>query len=87
MITLDTSGGAGLYSLPRTEDGVVKVAYRETKYTNYATVHGRRISVPKTANVTDQKETNIPLQALGAIKCKLAQQKLLSEFGRARNTS
>ena len=31
VITLDTSGGAGVYSLPRTEDGVVKVAYRGTK--------------------------------------------------------
>jgi hypothetical protein len=26
------------------------------------------VSVPKTANVTEQKETNIPLQALDAIK-------------------
>jgi sarcosine oxidase/L-pipecolate oxidase len=32
VITLDMSGGAGVYSLPRTEDGVVKVAYRGTKY-------------------------------------------------------
>jgi len=71
-MTLDMTGGAGLYSLPRTEDGVVKVAYRGTKYTNYATTaEGKRISVPKTANVTEEKETNIPLQALDAIKCNL----------------
>jgi sarcosine oxidase/L-pipecolate oxidase len=68
-MTLDKAGGAGVYSLPRTEDGVVKVAYRGTKYTNYATVRGKRISVPKTANVTEERETNIPLQALEAIKC------------------
>jgi hypothetical protein len=42
------------------------------RYTNYATVNGNRISVPKTANVTEEKETNIPLQALGAIKCELS---------------
>jgi sarcosine oxidase/L-pipecolate oxidase len=32
VITLDMSDGAGVYSLPRTEDGIVKVAYRGTKY-------------------------------------------------------
>ncbi|KAH8905810.1 FAD dependent oxidoreductase [Coniochaeta sp. PMI_546] len=82
VITLDMTGGAGLYSLPRTEDGVVKVAYRGTKYTNYATVNGSRISVPKTANVTEEKETNIPLQALDAIKSFIADNlPELTEFG------
>jgi sarcosine oxidase/L-pipecolate oxidase len=94
VITLDRTGGAALYSLPRTGEGVVKVAYRGTKYvlltgsscvwirwnprpdkrparyTNYADVKGNRISVPKTANVTEEKETNIPIQALNAIKCE-----------------
>ncbi len=35
-------------------------------------MNGSRISVPKTANVTEEKETNIPLQALDAIKCELS---------------
>jgi sarcosine oxidase/L-pipecolate oxidase len=32
VITYDMAGGAGLYCLPRTDDGLVKVAYRGTKY-------------------------------------------------------
>ena len=29
---MDISGRTGVYILPRTEDGVVKIAYRGTKY-------------------------------------------------------
>lgn len=38
------------------------------RWTNYQTVGGRLISVPKTAHVTDQKETRIPIDALNGIK-------------------
>lgn len=40
------------------------------RYTNFGNVDGRRISVPKTAHVTDEKETNITVEALDAIKGK-----------------
>lgn len=38
------------------------------RYTNYNDVKGRKISVPKTAHVTEEKETNIPLEALESAK-------------------
>jgi sarcosine oxidase/L-pipecolate oxidase len=38
------------------------------RWTNFDDVNGRRISVPKTAHVTEKKETNIPMKALDAIK-------------------
>ncbi|KAI1863399.1 uncharacterized protein JN550_009510 [Neoarthrinium moseri] len=58
----------GIYAFPITEQGVLKIGYRKTKYTNYQDIDGRRISVPKTAHVTDDKEANIPLEALEAAK-------------------
>ncbi|KAI0473375.1 FAD dependent oxidoreductase [Xylariaceae sp. FL0804] len=60
--------GKGIYSLPRDENGVIKIGFRKTKWTNFDEVDGRRLSTPKTAHVTDKKETNIPMVALDAIK-------------------
>ncbi|KAI1097390.1 FAD dependent oxidoreductase [Jackrogersella minutella] len=57
-----------VYSLPRDENGVFKIGWRKTKWTNFEDVRGRRISVPKTAHVTEQKETRIPMDALNGIK-------------------
>ncbi|KAH6638583.1 FAD dependent oxidoreductase [Truncatella angustata] len=62
------SKAKGIYALPLTENGDLKIGYRRTKYTNFEEVDGRRISVPKTAHVTEQKETNITLQALRAVQ-------------------
>ncbi|ETS85954.1 hypothetical protein PFICI_03979 [Pestalotiopsis fici W106-1] len=59
-----------IYALPMTEGGDLKIGYRRTKYTNFGNVEGRRISVPKTAHVTSEKETNITVEALDAIKGK-----------------
>lgn len=43
------------------------------RYTNFQTLpSGKRISIPKTAHVTEEKETNIPFQALAAIKEHIA---------------
>ncbi|CAJ2504666.1 Uu.00g120600.m01.CDS01 [Anthostomella pinea] len=57
-----------VYSFPRDENGVIKIGWRKTKWTNFDEVKGRRISVPKTAHVTEQKETRIPKPALDGIK-------------------
>ncbi|KAF7534342.1 hypothetical protein G7054_g6326 [Neopestalotiopsis clavispora] len=62
------SKARGIYALPMTEGGDLKIGYRRTKYTNFGNVDGRRISVPKTAHVTSEKETNITTEALEAIK-------------------
>ena len=60
--------GAGVYGFPRNDEGLIKFGYRLTKYTNYTDVRvGSRISYPKTA-YTEEKETNIPLQALTKFK-------------------
>ncbi|KAI1328853.1 FAD dependent oxidoreductase [Xylariaceae sp. FL0255] len=71
--------GKDCYSFPRDENGVIKIGWRHTKFTNYRDVTGgsgdgddngnrKRISVPKTAHVTEEKETRIPKVALDAIK-------------------
>ena len=55
----------GLYGMPRTPEGVVKVAFRGAKWTNYAyrsDVSGTVISYPK----TDVEE--IPQEAMRAIR-------------------
>ncbi len=59
-----------IYSFPRDENGVIKIGFRKTKWTNYGDVAGKRISVPKAVYV---KETNIPVPALEGIKGKVRQ--------------
>ncbi|KZT12872.1 FAD dependent oxidoreductase [Laetiporus sulphureus 93-53] len=56
-----------VYSFPRTEDGLVKIGYRVTKYTNYVKLPGfkRPISVPLRPSVDD---TSIPLKSIEGIK-------------------
>ncbi|SPN99719.1 related to fructosyl amino acid oxidase [Cephalotrichum gorgonifer] len=71
VITWRMDEGNGIYSFPRDEEGIVKIGYRKTKWTNYDDVNGLRISVPKTAHVTEKKETRIPITALEGIKGKL----------------
>ncbi|KAF3064047.1 L-pipecolate oxidase [Daldinia childiae] len=68
VITWGSRQGKDVYSLPRDGNGVFKIGWRSTKWTNFQDVGGRRISVPKTAHVTDQKETRIPIDALNGIK-------------------
>ncbi|KAL1869339.1 hypothetical protein Daus18300_005551 [Diaporthe australafricana] len=68
VVTWGMKEGMGVYSFPRDEDGIVKIGYRATKYTNFDEVDGHRISVPKTAHVTKSKETNVPLKSLQGIK-------------------
>lgn len=38
------------------------------RWTNFEDVRGHRVSVPKTAHVTEQKESRIPIEALNGIK-------------------
>ncbi|KAK5630861.1 hypothetical protein RRF57_006576 [Xylaria bambusicola] len=54
-----------IYSFPRDENGVIKIGFRKTKWTNYDDVAGKRISIPKAVHA---KETNIPIPALEAVK-------------------
>ncbi|KUI69073.1 L-pipecolate oxidase [Cytospora mali] len=63
-----TKEGMGMYCFPRDEHGIIKIGYRSTKYTNFDDVNGRRISVPKTAHVTEKRETNVPMKSLMGIK-------------------
>jgi len=61
--------GKDIYSFPRDENGVIKIGYRKTKWTNYSNVAGgKRLSVPKTAHVTEDKEARIPIPALEGIE-------------------
>ncbi|KAI0403671.1 FAD dependent oxidoreductase [Xylaria palmicola] len=57
--------GKDIYSFPRDENGVIKIGFRRTKWTNYGDVGGRRISVPTGTDVTEE---NIPSPALEGIK-------------------
>ncbi|KAI1334501.1 FAD dependent oxidoreductase [Xylariaceae sp. FL0016] len=68
VVTWGMREGKGIYSFPRDENGVIKIGWRKTKWTNYDDVNGKRMSTPKTAHVTQRKETNIPFPALDAIK-------------------
>ncbi|KAI8630188.1 FAD dependent oxidoreductase [Xylariaceae sp. FL1651] len=68
VVTWGMKEGKDMYSFPRDEAGVIKIGYRKTKWTNYGDVAGKRISVPRTAHVTEEKEENIPATALDAIK-------------------
>ncbi|KAI1483155.1 FAD dependent oxidoreductase [Daldinia eschscholtzii] len=68
VVTWGSRQGKDVYSLPRDENGVFKIGWRSTKWTNFQAVGGRRISVPKTAHVTEEKETRIPIDALKGIK-------------------
>ncbi|KAK7730349.1 hypothetical protein SLS53_009049 [Cytospora paraplurivora] len=63
-----TTADMGIYGFPRDEHGIVKIGYRSTKYTNFDNVNGRRISVPKTAHVTEERETNVPLKSMEGVK-------------------
>lgn len=67
VFTWGMKEGKGMYGFPRMEDGIIKFGYRATKWTSFKDVGGRAVSVPKTANTTE-KETNIPMVALNAVK-------------------
>ncbi|KAI0977512.1 FAD dependent oxidoreductase [Xylaria arbuscula] len=54
-----------IYSFPRDENGLIKIGFRKTKWTNYGDVAGKRISVPKAVHI---QEKNIPVPALEGIK-------------------
>ncbi|KAI1410405.1 FAD dependent oxidoreductase [Hypoxylon sp. FL1857] len=68
------SKGHGIGGFPRTEDGIVKIGYRGTKYTNYEDVQDpvtgkkHRISVPKTIYWPQPYDPAITKQAVDAIK-------------------
>ncbi|KAI1408644.1 FAD dependent oxidoreductase [Hypoxylon sp. FL1857] len=68
VISWGSRQGKEVYSLPRDENGVFKIGWRKTKWTNFKDVRGKRISVPKTAHITEEKETRIPIEALNGIK-------------------
>ncbi|KAJ8120186.1 hypothetical protein ONZ43_g3042 [Nemania bipapillata] len=65
VITWGFSEGKDAYSFPRDENGVIKIGFRKTKWTNYGDVAGKRISVPR---AVQSKETDIPAPALEGIK-------------------
>ncbi|KAF2966726.1 hypothetical protein GQX73_g6828 [Xylaria multiplex] len=66
VVTWGMSEGTGndkdIYSFPRDENGIIKIGFRKTKWTNYSDVAGKSISVPKAA------EKNIPMPAIEGIK-------------------
>ncbi len=68
------SKGHGIGGFPRTEDGIVKIGYRGTKYTNYEDVvdpttgKTHRISVPRTKYWPEASDPAITKQAINAIK-------------------
>ncbi|KKY17180.1 putative sarcosine oxidase [Phaeomoniella chlamydospora] len=69
VLTWGIKEGMGIYSFPRDENGIIKIGYRGTKFTNFDDVNGgHRMSVPKTAHVTEKKETNIPMISLEAMR-------------------
>lgn len=67
VITWGMYEGKDIYSFPRDENGVIKIGFRKTKWTNYGDVAGKRISVPK---AVQPEETKIPVPALEGIKGK-----------------
>ncbi|GBE79354.1 FAD dependent oxidoreductase [Sparassis latifolia] len=60
-------GSRSIYIFPRNSEGLVKIGYRVTKYTNYVNLPGseRPIAVPLRPGVDD---TALPLQSVEAIK-------------------
>ncbi|XXG95303.1 hypothetical protein Hte_001564 [Hypoxylon texense] len=68
VIAWGSRQGKEVYSIPRDDNGIFKIGWRKTKWTNFEDVSGRRISVPRTAHVTEQKETRLPTDALNGIK-------------------
>ncbi|KAI1388106.1 FAD dependent oxidoreductase [Hypoxylon trugodes] len=68
VISWGSHQGKEVYSLPRDENGIFKIGWRKTKWTNFEDVRGRRVSVPRTAHVTEKKETRVPIDALNGIK-------------------
>ncbi|KAI2617948.1 FAD dependent oxidoreductase [Hypomontagnella submonticulosa] len=68
VISWGSKQGKEVYSIPRDDNGAFKIGWRKTKWTNFEDVRGHRVSVPKTAHVTEQKESRIPIEALNGIK-------------------
>lgn len=67
------SKGLGLGGFPRTEEGIIKIGYRGTKYTNYETAtytdgSSGRVSVPRTAWTKQNPLNTITRQAMNVIK-------------------
>ncbi|KAI1458162.1 FAD dependent oxidoreductase [Annulohypoxylon moriforme] len=68
------SKGHGIGGFPRTEDGIIKIGYRGTKYTNYEDVQDpitgakHRISVPRTKYWPQPRNPAITKQAVDAVK-------------------
>ncbi|KZT65784.1 FAD dependent oxidoreductase [Daedalea quercina L-15889] len=62
-----TVGSRSIYSFPRTDDGLVKIGYRVTKYTNYVKLpeFDHLISVPLRPGVDD---TSLPIKSVEGIK-------------------
>ncbi|KAH9933515.1 FAD dependent oxidoreductase [Fomitopsis serialis] len=62
-----TVGSRSIYAFPRTEDGLIKIGYRVTKYTNYVKLpdFDRPISVPLRPEVDD---TSLPIKSVEGIK-------------------
>jgi len=62
-----TVGSRSIYSFPRTDDGLVKIGYRVTKYTNYVKLPGyeRPISIPLRPDIDD---TSVPMISIEGIK-------------------
>ncbi|OSX59279.1 hypothetical protein POSPLADRAFT_1183975 [Postia placenta MAD-698-R-SB12] len=62
-----TVGSRSIYSFPRTEDGLVKIGYRVTKYTNFVKLPGfeEPLSVPLRPEVDD---TSLPITSIEGIK-------------------
>ncbi|PCH41319.1 FAD dependent oxidoreductase [Wolfiporia cocos MD-104 SS10] len=60
-------GSRSIYAFPRTDDGLIKIGYRVTKYTNFVKLPGfdRPISVPLRPGIDD---TSLPMISVKGIK-------------------
>jgi sarcosine oxidase/L-pipecolate oxidase len=69
MYRMRDGASGGLYGFPRDDNGIIKIGYRGTKYTNpKAQKDGKERSVPATRWSEEEKLTQIPKQAMSAIQ-------------------
>ncbi|KAH6678861.1 FAD dependent oxidoreductase [Plectosphaerella plurivora] len=68
MFKMRDGAGGGLYGFPRDDEGLLKIGYRGTKYTNpRPQADGRERSVPVTRYTEGERLAEIPVQAMNTI--------------------
>jgi sarcosine oxidase/L-pipecolate oxidase len=68
MFKMRDGAGGGLYGFPRDDEGLLKIGYRGTKYTNpRPQADGKERSVPVTRYTEGERLAEIPVQAMDVI--------------------